>query len=78
MVPREYAKLCQNDRLIDNSIYLQTIVCLTAVYHCCSAIPARNYRYLSTIPKCGFLNNTKCQHELLVITVKNKITEIQN
>lgn len=29
--------------LIDNSIYLQTIVCLTVVYHCCPVIPAHNY-----------------------------------
>lgn len=29
--------------LIDNSIYLQTIVCLTVVYHCCPVILAYNY-----------------------------------
>jgi len=56
--------------LIDNSIYLQTIVCLTAVYHCCSIL-ARNYRYLSAIPKYEFLNNTKCWHSFSNYDKKN-------
>ena len=62
-------------RLIDNSIYLQTIVCLTVVYHCCSVILACNYRYLSVIPKYKFPNNTKCRHKVVVITVRKKLIQ---
>jgi len=62
-------------RLIDNSIYLQTIVCLTVVYHCCSAILACNYRYLSVILKYKFPNNTKCRHKVVVITVRKKLIQ---